>query len=548
VPEHSTELPADHAAEHRIGRYVVRRRLGAGGFARVYCAWDPDLEIDVAIKVPKPQLADDAEALDRFRREATTAARLRHPNVVTVLTVGRLEEAFDGAPVGTPYLVMDYLPESLSGRLAATPVLPEPEWLRIGEEVARGLAYAHAQGVVHRDVKPDNILFGRHGEAVVTDFGIARAVSERLAPTSRSIVVGTPEYFSPEQARGLPLDGRTDVYALGVTLYRVATGALPFEGADWYAIMRQHVEDAPRSPRDVNPALSAGATDAILRCLAKAPEERFQTAAELAASLAAVAHPGAIGVPVTTDGATVELGAPSPRSGPAPIVARRRSRAAGLTVGVLAVGGAAIVIALVRRPPPVVPAPQPAAPVVRDTASPPVTVAPPPVDTPTTPLQLPQSLPKPVVPVSRGGLRVTATAGSSVTVDGQLVGIGSWRSDTVLVGRHEVKASLPSVGDCASASETQIVNVTRGDRVPVRLSPQPCGFLSLNVRPLPATFRLTTESGHVAAEGSLPLGKPIVLPEGNYRLTVEARACAPFIDTVRVQRGDTHTQPIKLIC
>ncbi|MBV9879462.1 MAG: serine/threonine protein kinase, partial [Gemmatirosa sp.] len=226
MPEHSTELPAGR----RLGRYLVRRRLGAGGFARVYLAWDPDLEIEVAIKVPKPQLADDPGAIDRFRREATTAARLRHPNVVTVLTVGRLEQPFDGAPADTPYLVMDYLPETLTGRLAATPILPEPEWLRIGEEVARGLAYAHAQGVVHRDVKPDNILFGRHGEAVVTDFGIARAVIEGATPASRSIVVGTPEYFSPEQARGLPLDGRTDIYGLGVTLYRAATGTLPFTG------------------------------------------------------------------------------------------------------------------------------------------------------------------------------------------------------------------------------------------------------------------------------------------------------------------------------
>ena len=138
------ESTSEPAAGRHLGRYVVRRRLGAGGFARVYLGWDPDLEIEVAIKVPKPQLADDEGALERFRREATTAAKLRHPNVVTVLTVGRLEEDFDGAPPETPYLVMDFLPESLAGRLAASPILPESEWLLIGAQVGRGLAYAHA--------------------------------------------------------------------------------------------------------------------------------------------------------------------------------------------------------------------------------------------------------------------------------------------------------------------------------------------------------------------------------------------------------------------
>jgi serine/threonine protein kinase len=312
-----TEYTSEQPAGRHLGRYIVRRRIGAGGFARVYLGWDPDLEIEVAIKIPKPQLAEDEGALERFRREATTAARLRHPNVVTVLTVGRIDERFDGVPTDTPYLVMDYLPESLASRLTATPTLPEAEWLQIGAEVGRGLAYAHSRSVIHRDIKPDNILFGRHGEAVLTDFGIARAVVEGMTAASRSIVVGTPEYFSPEQARGLPFDQRTDIYGLGVTLFRAATGALPFTGVDWYAIMRQHVEDAPPAPRSLNPALSVEAERLILRCLAKAPDDRYQRVDDLLIDIETARQRLGRGGGYGPVGETVELGRA--------YVARRRS-------------------------------------------------------------------------------------------------------------------------------------------------------------------------------------------------------------------------------
>ncbi|HEY0777395.1 MAG TPA: serine/threonine-protein kinase, partial [Gemmatirosa sp.] len=224
------------------------RSVGVGGFARVYHAVDPDLELDVAIKVLRPELAHDAEIVERFRREATTVARLRHPHVITVLTVGRLADPFDGLPVGAPYLVMDYLPHSLADRLNEGGALPQDDVARIGAEVARGLAYAHRQGIVHRDVKPENVLFARDGRAVVTDFGIARALSAAPSGPSRQVLLGTPAYFSPEQARGLALDGRSDLYSHAVTLYRAATGVVPFAGDDWYVVMRQHVEETAVPP------------------------------------------------------------------------------------------------------------------------------------------------------------------------------------------------------------------------------------------------------------------------------------------------------------
>ena len=157
--------------------------------------------------------------------------------------------------------------------------------VRVGFDVASALGFAHRQGVIHRDVKVDNIMFDDHGNAVVTDFGIARAVSKYAEQTGTNMVVGTPQYFSPEQARGLPLDGRADLYSLGVTLFKAATGVLPFQGDDWYEIARQHVEDDPPRPRDLNPSLSKGLERIILRCLEKEPDERFPNGEALCTDL-----------------------------------------------------------------------------------------------------------------------------------------------------------------------------------------------------------------------------------------------------------------------
>jgi serine/threonine-protein kinase len=266
-----------------LGRYRVEALVGSGGFAWVYRAFDPELEIPVALKVLKPQFAGDPEFEARFRREASTAAKLRHPNIVKIFAVGKEN--------GAVYFAMDYLPRGLADRLEAMPALPEATVVRAGLDVAKALAFAHREGVVHRDIKVDNILFDDHGNAVVADFGIARAVAEQVRHTAANMVVGTPQYFSPEQARGLDLDGRSDVYSLGVTLYRAATGRLPFDAEDWYTIARQHVEEPPPPPRAVVPTLSPEFEAIVLRCLAKKPEQRFLTADALAEALEALAAP-----------------------------------------------------------------------------------------------------------------------------------------------------------------------------------------------------------------------------------------------------------------
>ena len=250
-------MPERHLGR-TLGRYRVDELVGSGGFAWVYRGYDPELDIPVALKVLKPQFAGDEAFEQRFRREASTAARLRHPNIIKIYAVGREGDAV--------FFAMDYLPNGLADRLEVTNVLPEEMVIRVGMDVASALGFAHREGVIHRDIKVDNILFDPHGNAVVADFGIARAVSGYTGQTGTNMVVGTPQYFAPEQARAKPLDGRADIYSLGVTMFRAATGSLPFGGDDWYEIARQHVEDPPPVPREVNAALTEGFSRLTRHC------------------------------------------------------------------------------------------------------------------------------------------------------------------------------------------------------------------------------------------------------------------------------------------
>lgn len=261
-----------------IGKYKVIRLLGGGAFSWVYEAIDQDLEIPVALKILRPEYSGRPEAETRFRREAATAAKLRHPNIVTVRDVGRVDE--------TSYVAMDLLTLSLSRRLEHLPRLPETEVIRIGLDVAAALAVAHAGGIVHRDIKPDNILIGQNGEAVVVDFGLASAFAPDTRLSGPEQVTGTPHYFSPEQARGLDVDGRSDLYSLGVTLFAAATGELPFPGDDWATVARAHVEAPVPSARSRVGELSSEFEEVITRLLQKQPEERYASAMQLADALA----------------------------------------------------------------------------------------------------------------------------------------------------------------------------------------------------------------------------------------------------------------------
>jgi serine/threonine-protein kinase len=542
-----------------VGRYRVARRLGSGGFARVYAALDPDLELDVAVKVLRPELAADPDTVDRFRREATMAARLRHPNVITVLTVGRLETAFDGAAPDTPYLVMDLLPDSLADRLAGGGTLASDEVARVGAEVARGLGFAHRHGIVHRDVKPENVLFARDGRAVVTDFGIARAVAGSPTASSRQVVLGTPTFFSPEQARGLPLDGRSDVYALGVTLFRAATGVLPFPGEDWYEVMRQHVEAAPPRARAVTDAVTPALDSVIARCLAKRPDDRFATADELATALeqARGARPSGV--------ATVVV--------PVAAAAGRRPRV-GWLIGVSAAAIAAVAVArrgdfgTLRQPgsgSTTAPREVGAASGVALGAAAPgglpsagMGAGAPGVGFPTGGALAPagdsvrrrpaDSARLAAARTALPTLLVSAPADAEVYVDGVMAGRGPVRRDALRPGRHQVRAIIAALPGCPSADTSVVVQLASGARQQLTLEPAACGWLGLDVLPAAARYRLAPVRGGAAREGELPLAAPLYLPAGDYTLTLEATQCSTFSATVPVVARATRRERIPLIC
>ena len=255
-----------------VGPYDLEGLLGQGGFAWVFRGRELD-GTPVAVKVLMPRYAGDPQFERRFRNEAETAAQLKHPNIIRIRFVAR-----SGNYV---YFGMDLCADSLAARLEREGPLPEADIMRITGDVAQGLRFAHDQGVIHRDLKPDNILLHSDGSAVISDFGIARALSGYVASTGVNMTIGTPQYLSPEQAQGRPLDARLDFYALGVTLFKAATGEVPFSSSDWFELARMHVEDAPPSLRKKRPELSKRFERVVMKCLAKHPDDRYRDAAEL---------------------------------------------------------------------------------------------------------------------------------------------------------------------------------------------------------------------------------------------------------------------------
>ena len=259
-----------------LGRYTLERLLGQGGFAWAFVGREPD-GTPVAIKVLKPRYAGDPQFESRFRNESETAAKLEHPNIIRIRSVAKTGEHV--------YFAMDLCADSLGARLAREGPLPEEDILHLARDIAAALEFAHQQGVIHRDLKPDNVLIRSDGAAVLTDFGIARAVSGYVASTGVNMTIGTPQYLSPEQAQGRALDPRVDFYALGVTLYKAASGEVPFTSNDWFELARMHVEDPPPSLRKKRGDLSKRFERVVMKCLAKHPDDRYANAAELRADL-----------------------------------------------------------------------------------------------------------------------------------------------------------------------------------------------------------------------------------------------------------------------
>src|SRR2546423_1511182 len=266
--------------EQRVynGRYELVRHVARGGMAEVYLAHDQLLDRPVALKVLFPELSVDRSFVERFRREAQAAANLSHPNIVSVYDWGEEE--------GTYFIVMEYVDgRTLSAMLRQEgPLLPDRA-AGIGADVAAALSFAHRHGVVHRDVKPGNVIITNDGLVKVTDFGIARAGSADENLTQTGAVMGTATYFSPEQAQGASVDARSDVYSLGVVLYEMVSGRPPFTGDNPVAIAYKHVREAP-PPLRRDGAQVPGAFEAIvMQAMAKDPDYRYNNAEELRADL-----------------------------------------------------------------------------------------------------------------------------------------------------------------------------------------------------------------------------------------------------------------------
>ena len=258
-------------------RYRVMRRVGDGGMANVYYAVQSSIESPVVIKVLHSHLARESEMRERFRREAESAAKLFHPHICPILDFGMVDD--------TIYIVMPFLARgTLNDRIGGHRALSPEATAAITAQVATGLDYAHRRGLVHRDIKPDNILFDEDDNAIITDFGIATA-HFRSRVTGSGNVMGTPHYMSPEQARGKLLDGRSDLYALGVVMYETLLGFPPFDGADIYSISYKHVTEVAVPPEEVDSRIPAALSAIVMKCLEKRAAGRYQRGNELADSL-----------------------------------------------------------------------------------------------------------------------------------------------------------------------------------------------------------------------------------------------------------------------
>ena len=529
-----------------FGKYRIESLIGSGGFAWVFKGFDPELEIPVAIKVLKPQYGSDQTLVDRFRREASTAAKLSHPNIIKIFTVGKEGDAV--------YFVMDYLPTGLADKLETTPTLPEDYVLRVGIDVARALGFAHRQGVIHRDIKVDNILFDSHGNAVVADFGIARAVSGYTQHTGTNMVVGTPQYFAPEQARAKPLDGRADIYSLGVTLFRASTGRLPFEGDDWYEIARQHVEDPPPAPRTFAPALTPEFEMVMLRCLAKSVDDRPSTGEELAEHLESIrqqhrdpTQSRTITVPAQLTNTMVTPALP-PRRITEPPRRRMFARASVLVPSVMALMAASFVAwkFLDGRF---------AAATTTNGAdsSAAATIPPFPDSTGSTAGATKRDS---ATPTSR--LTITVPTDAELRVNGSLVSTinGVYRIEGADSGRYVLHAKIPAIDGCPTASRDTTIILRGPARKDVPLHLRPCGTLEMLLRTEQATqarYTLTSVDppGLAPLQGALPLRKTVavILPVGKWSVVATNPMCQDYSDnSVTITAGVKQSVTITPFC
>src|SRR5579859_1503844 len=265
----------------KLGPYELIEEIGRGGMATVYRAYQPNVDRFVAVKVIHRAVAMDSTSLDRFTREAKLVAKLEHPHILPVYDYNGQSDP--------PYIVMRYLPTGTLKDILEQTQLPFPEVGYLISQVASALDYAHRQGVVHRDIKPSNIMVDADGNGFLTDFGIARIVegSQTQGLTGSGMTIGTPGYMAPEQGLGLPINGRADIYSLGVMVFEMLTGRQPYRAETPMAIILKHINDPVPEITLYNPNLPPALNAVVMRAMAKAPDDRYGTATEMARALTA---------------------------------------------------------------------------------------------------------------------------------------------------------------------------------------------------------------------------------------------------------------------
>ncbi|MDH4220402.1 MAG: protein kinase, partial [Candidatus Aminicenantes bacterium] len=262
------------------GRYEIIESLGTGGMGKVYRAYDNKIKEEIAIKLLKHEISTDKKTIERFSNEIRLSRKITHKNVC------RMHDLNDDE--GAQYITMEYVPgEDLKSFIRRVGHLPSGKAISIGKQVCEGLAEAHSLGVIHRDLKPQNIMVDKSGNPKIMDFGIARSLRAE-GITGEGAIIGTPEYMSPEQVEGKETDQRSDIYSLGVVLYEMLTGKVPFEGENTFSIALKHRDEIPPHPRELNPELSSELSAVILKCMAKEREKRYQSAQELLSDLNAL--------------------------------------------------------------------------------------------------------------------------------------------------------------------------------------------------------------------------------------------------------------------
>jgi hypothetical protein len=520
-------------------RYRIERELGAGGMAYVFAARDEELGEPVALKVIRPELVGDPDLVTRFKREVRIARQIHHPNVVRIFEFGRTELA--GKELY--YMTM----ELLSGRdLKQYRARSVAEMLGLGIQICEGLEAAHRAGVIHRDVKPQNVFVDDSGRARVMDFGISRLVT-LTGLTRGSQFMGTPHYMSPEQVSGKKdIDHRSDIYSVGVLLYELATGRVPFEGKTPVEVALRHLQDSPAEPRRINPRLPSELERIILTCLSKEPERRYGSAAELGAELDRLSkelekETIPIGVPgpwiagEAPAGGAIHAGhAGSPDVSPTELVTTRRARgnARGAPLALYGAAAAVLVLAiaayLALRPSPpkpseeakveveVEPAPQP--PVTTTTS---VVAAREPVTT------VPRSAPAaPAAPVA---VRISANPGTEVFVDGELAGtVPPIVELSLLPGQHRIRYRIPDYQEL----ETE-VEVRSGADNSFSHRFAPYGILRVTAQP----YARVELDGKDLGFTPLNLSK---VREGEHRLVLHREGFESIVTTVVVKPGDVN--------